>query len=449
VGNNGSLKKAALRGSTFELLGYGMTQALRLFSSLVLTRILFPEAFGLAALVAIFNQGLIMLSDVGVEQSVVHNERGDDPRFLNTAWVIHIVRGLILWLAACALAWPMAGIYEEPQLLYLLPVGALNVVIGGFASTSFFTLRRRLELGRLTWIDLISQVAGLAVSIPWALASPSIWAIVAGGLATAVVKTASSHLIDVGYRNKIEWDPHAKREIMNFGKWIFASSALSFVSLQSDRLLLGEFLGVAMLGIYSIAVMLTDSLATASNRITHGVMYPVFSRVQREEPWRMRNVYYKVRLALDGMSLLPIGVLAVLAHDVVELLYDDRYKEAGWMAQALCMRIALSCVLVPAETLLFSLGQTQYGLYRNIGRAVWILVGVPLGYYFWGIQGVVWATATSELPVLIILWIPLWRRGLLRLSREALAIVLLAAGVIIGLALDDLIAPLVTQFKHH
>lgn len=449
MGNNGSLKKAALRGSSFELLGYAMTQALRLISSLVLTRILFPEAFGLAALVAIFNQGLIMLSDVGVEQSVVQNERGDDPRFLNTAWVIHIVRGVILWLAACALAWPMAAVYDEPQLLYLLPVGALNVVIAGFASTSFFTLRRKLQLARLTWIDLISQVAGLAVSIPWALAWPSIWAIVAGGLATALVKTVASHLIDVGYRNKMEWDPSAKREIMNFGKWIFASSALSFVSLQSDRLLLGEFLGVAMLGIYSIAVMLTDSLATASNRITHGVFYPVFSQVQREEPWRMRDLYYKVRLALDGMSLLPIGVLAVLAHDVVELLYDDRYKEAGWMAQALCMRVALSCMLVPAETCLFSLGQTQYGLYRNIGRAVWVLLGVPLGYHFWGIQGVVWATATSELPVLIILWVPLWRRGLLRLSREALAIGLLAVGVMIGLALDSVVAPLVTQFKHH
>lgn len=449
MANNKSLKSAALRGSTFELIGYGATQILRLVSSLILTRVLFPEAFGLAALVAIFNQGLIMLSDVGVEQSVVQNPRGDDTRFLNTAWVIHIVRGLVLWLAACALAWPMAAVYEEPQLLWLLPVGALNVVIAGFASTSFFTLRRKLDLSRLTMIDLLSQVAGLAVSIPWALAQPTIWAIVAGGLASALVKTVASHMIDVGYRNRIEWDPTARRDIMNFGKWIFASSALSFVSLQSDRLLLGEFLGVAILGIYSIAVMLTDAVSAATSRITHGVVYPVLSQVQRDEPWRLRDVYYKVRLALDGMSLVPIGILAVLAHDVVEVMYDVRYHEAGWMAQALCLRIALSVVLVPAETCLFSLGQTQFGLYRNIGRAVWVLVGVPLGYHFWGIQGVVWATATSELPVLVILWIPLWRRGLLKLSREALAVGLLALGVLLGFAIDDLVAPLVSEFRRH
>ncbi len=447
MGNKKSLKERALRGSGYELIGYGATQILRLTSSLVLTRLLFPEAFGIAALIAIFNQGLVMLSDVGVEQSVIQNPRGDDTRFLNTAWVIHIVRGFILWIAACALAWPMAEVYDEPQLLYLLPFGALNALVHGFTSTSFFTLRRRLELSRLTWIDLASQIAGLAVSIPWALMSPSIWAIMAGGLVAAVVKAGASHLIDVGYRNRIEWDPAAKKEIITFGKWIFASSALSFVSLQSDRLLLGEFLGIALLGVYSIAVLLTDAVSSATTRVTHGVFYPVFSQVQREEPWRLRDVYYRVRLALDGIALVPIGILVILANDVVHLLYDERYWEAGWMAQALCMRIALNCVLVPAETCLFSLGLTQYSLYRNIGRAVWILAGVPLGWHFFGIAGVVWATATSELPVLVILWIPLWRRKLLRLSREALALVYLAAGLLVGLLLDELLTPAVAFLK--
>ena len=87
-----SLKSVAIRNSKVEVGGHAATQAIRLVSNLILSRLLFPEAFGLAALVSILIVGMAMLSDVGVEQSVIQNPRGDDIHFLNTAWVLHLVR---------------------------------------------------------------------------------------------------------------------------------------------------------------------------------------------------------------------------------------------------------------------------------------------------------------------------------------------------------------------
>jgi O-antigen/teichoic acid export membrane protein len=104
-----NLKKLAVRGSIYELAGFGASQVVRLFSNLILSRLLFPEAFGLAALIAIFNTGLVMLSDVGIEQSVVQNDRGDEESFLNTAWVLHITRGGLLWVLSCLLAFGKRG----------------------------------------------------------------------------------------------------------------------------------------------------------------------------------------------------------------------------------------------------------------------------------------------------------------------------------------------------
>ena len=58
------------RGSAFTALGYVASQVLRLAANLLLTRILFPEAFGLMALVSVFMVGLAMFSDVGIGPAI-------------------------------------------------------------------------------------------------------------------------------------------------------------------------------------------------------------------------------------------------------------------------------------------------------------------------------------------------------------------------------------------
>lgn len=86
LGNMSSLKKLAIRGMVWTVAGYGASQILRLGSNLILTRLLFPELFGLMTLVNIFITGLHLFSDIGVGPSIIQNKRGDDPVFLNTAW---------------------------------------------------------------------------------------------------------------------------------------------------------------------------------------------------------------------------------------------------------------------------------------------------------------------------------------------------------------------------
>lgn len=95
-----------LRGGSWMVIGYGGNQALRLAANLILTRLLFPEAFGLMTLVNVILVGLQMFSDFGLVPAISQNPRGDDPDFLDTAWTIQVIRGGGLWLMTCLLAWP-------------------------------------------------------------------------------------------------------------------------------------------------------------------------------------------------------------------------------------------------------------------------------------------------------------------------------------------------------
>ena len=66
-----SLFARALRGGALTAGSYAFTQALRLASNLILTRLLFPEAFGLMALVSVVLVGLAMFSDVGIGPAAI------------------------------------------------------------------------------------------------------------------------------------------------------------------------------------------------------------------------------------------------------------------------------------------------------------------------------------------------------------------------------------------
>ncbi len=422
----GNLRRRAVSGAAWSGAGYAASQALRLAGNLILTRWLFPEAFGLIALVQIFLQGLEMFSDMGVGPALVRDARGAEPRFANTAWSMQVTRGVALWLCALAAAAPLAWLYSEPLLAQLLPVAGLSAVLAGFAATDLFIASRRLNVRAVVLVEFGAQACGLTVMLASAWLHPCVWALVWGGLASSAAKTALSHLLVASQRNWFAWDREAAQALMGFGKWILASSAVYFVSLQLDRLLLGYFVAPALLGVYTVAVLLAELPVALNKRLTRQVLYPLLSAAHRERPQALAADFARGRRWLDVVFLPALGALMALAQPVVDLLYDPRYAAAGWMLSLLCLRTAMRCLLEPAETALVALGAPRYALWQHLVRLGWIAVALPLAWHEFGIHGLVTAAALSEIPVLPVLWSGLARHGLLRPVLECRAIALFA-----------------------
>src|ERR1017187_5882027 len=99
-----SLRQRVLNAGTWRLAGYAIGQTIRFGSNLLMTRLLVPEMFGVMAIASLFIAALAMFSDLGVKQSIIQSKRGADPTFLNTAWIIQILRGVVLWGAAVCIA---------------------------------------------------------------------------------------------------------------------------------------------------------------------------------------------------------------------------------------------------------------------------------------------------------------------------------------------------------
>lgn len=341
VRDNGLVARA-MRSSAWTVFGYGASQAIRLASNLALTRLLFPEAFGMMALVTVAMVGLQQFSDVGTGPAIMQNRRGDDPDFLDTAWTLQVIRGLCLWLGTCVLAVPVARFYGEPMLAQLLPAAGLSLLIGGFNPTRIETANRHLMLGRVTVLDLASQVVSTIAMVVLAWTTGSIWALVIGGVIGAVAKLAITHAFLPGQANRFRWEPAAAEELVHFGKWIFLSTVCGFVIAQGDRVILGKFLSLEMLGVYNIGYFLASFPVLLGFAVTGRILIPLYRESPTDgSPQNFRRLRL-MRIGLTGGIMAMLLALAFVGIALVELLYDPRFVAAGPVVVVIaCMQIPL------------------------------------------------------------------------------------------------------------
>ncbi len=401
-----SLKRRILSAGSWSLAGYTLSYPLRLASSLVMTRLLVPQMFGVMAIAMMVMTGLAMFSDLGLTQNIVQSKRGGDPAYLNTAWTIQIMRGLLLWLLALCISLlvfaanqvglaPKASVYADPYLPYVIAAVSGSAVISGFRSTKVSEASRHLSLGRITQIQLASQIVGLICMIGWTLIERSIWALVAGFICSSLVSTLLSHAWLPGVANRWHWDRSAFHEIIHFGKWMFLSSILGFFANNADSMLLGGYVDSATLGLYSIASTISGAVAQILNKLISDVSFSALSEVARERSLELKRSLYRFHVLTASFAYFCAGGLIVSGNTLIRLLYDRRYAPAGWMVEIL----AVGLLSVPFNLAIYALlARGMPKIFANLIaiRVAVILALIPLGFHFFGVLGALWAIVASN-----------------------------------------------------
>jgi O-antigen/teichoic acid export membrane protein len=378
-------------------VGFGASQLLRLASTLVLARrLLTPEAFGLVALVNVFLSGLALLSDLGIGTDVIQHKRGDEPAFINTAFIIQAGRGVLLWVAASALAYPFAHFYHRPEIRNLALVAAFSVLIQGLASGSVWKFTRHVQLGKITLLRVGAEAVGLVTSIVWAAISPTAWALVVGRAAAEGTFTIGTHLLDEGHVS-LQWDPVAAKDILAFGAGMFFSSATYFLAGESERLVVGKFVSLTVLGCFSLALSISAAATQVAQRILGQVFFPMISTSVRSGRERAATQFKKVRLLL----LIVSGALAVMfigaGNWIVMLLLGPKYVMAGWMLQLLGFRAALDLFTSATTQMLFALGTSRYAAFGNLAKLAFLAVGLTVSFSMFGFREALWVLAASPI----------------------------------------------------
>jgi O-antigen/teichoic acid export membrane protein len=433
-----------LNAGGWLVVGYGLNLTIRFGSNLLMTRLLVPEMFGVMSIAVIVLVGLAMFSDFGLKQCIVQSERGHDPAFLGTAWLIQALQGALLWLIALGISlavfvtdrigtFPQGSVYASPILPQVIAILSSGVLIAGLGSTKFHEASRRLMLGRVAQVEIMSQIVGLACMLTWVAFDRSIWALVSGAVSSAAARTCLSHVWLPGPVNLWRWDASAFREIIRFGKWMFLSSILGFLVNNGDRLLLGGLVDSHVLGLYAIAYLLFSVIEQVLGTIIGELVFPALSEIIRENRADLKARYYRFQLIIASLSYAISGITMGAGQAIVDLIYDRRYRQAGLLLEIL----AVGLLAIPwrsATLCLLALGKPQIMSYTVGVRLLTLCLAVPIGFHAFGLTGAVWGVVIAQLVCVPLIAAHMLRTDMFDVQKEVALLLIAPASLLVAKA---------------
>ncbi len=422
----------------------------RILSTIVLTRILAPEIFGVFAVVMMFIFILEQFSDIGVRSLILTKEDDLDDGFLRSCWTAQILRGILIFLVCALLAlglgvmqqsgyFPSDSSYAEAALPYAVAAIGGAAIIAGFASPAKYIYERDMKFRQISLETLIITVFTIVITISFALWLRNIWALVLGNLASALIVVTLSYVMFKGPQMRLNWSRSDFQLIMARGKWIISHSALGAIVSVADRLILGFAMSASSFGFYYIARQIVDLIGLFLNSV-HGQMgLQVFTALQQGgDAARFRTRYYRYRLMFDGLAMLAAGAFLTFAPTLVDIVYDDRYADVAGIIQIL----AIGLVLIGPGLL-----REAYSAQRrfremtmlSLVRAASIWIGLAVAIFGFGsVTAALFVVALHRIPETVVLlmkgrsesWVSLWSE--IRLTP------LVAVGAAIGWGLAEL-----------
>jgi O-antigen/teichoic acid export membrane protein len=396
-----SFGSRAKSGTLWLVAGFGLGQILRLLSNIALAAILFEEAFALMAIVTAVMMGIGMFSDFGLQANVVQNARGDEPDFVNTAWTLQVCRGVILFLVAAGIAWPLAEFYgaNDPKafdLLYLIPIVGLTALLEGFHSTKLMTAARHLKIKEVTFIELIVGPFHAIVMLALAWQMRSVYALAIASVLSTALRVFLGYRMLQGAPSRFCWDATAVRTIIHFGKWLFLSTLITFLAFQIDRLSLARLFSLAEVGVYSIAVSLALMVPTIVGKVQWSVLFPWYSRML-EGGMPFTIAFSRTRMAMMVFSTYLCTLLVSGAASFFELAYDYRYSLGSSLLPVLAFGAWFYCLENMYGSAFVASGRPKWTAMTNASKVVaFALLLVPIAIFDLDIVTAAYFLAGSE-----------------------------------------------------
>ncbi|MFT5688022.1 MAG: O-antigen/teichoic acid export membrane protein [Planctomycetota bacterium] len=379
-----SIRARVKRASLWTVAAMVGSNLLRLGSQVFLAHLLFREHFSTIAVMRVFLVGVEMLSEVGIRGSVVYHKRGNDPTFLNTAWTLQIMRGVFMWIACCALAWPASVFFDRPVLLFLLPIGGLEAINNGLLSVGMFTRQRGMNLRGPVFIEWSGLATSLTVSIVLAFLFRSVFALAIGPVVGGFVRTGLSHIVFSELKLRPHWEPEAAKALFRFGKWVFLGTCAAFVAQQFLTLFLGKFVFQAIHGVYDRAWIYAASASRPLTMLQNQVMIPLFAEQGRQDRKQLGSQVALVMGRFLPACLFICICCGLFAPAFFGWFFPLDYIDAGNMVRYISVVLWFMILQHVPRSAMLSIGNSRGVCLMMVTNALVTLWGVFVGYFFLG-----------------------------------------------------------------
>jgi PST family polysaccharide transporter len=257
-----------------------LSKALYLLGTLVLGRLLTPQDFGLVAIASVAVTTAMGATETGMTTAIVQSSDRDEAHY-DLAWTINVLRGVLVCVALLLAAPLIARLFDDPHAVPAIRLLALVPFIAAIASPRLADLIRELNFSKLAVIGIGTVIVELGVSISLA-ASLGGMAIILGKIAGATMLSGASYIV-APHRPRLRLRHPAGQRLIAFGRWMFAIALLAVTSDLVLKILISTRLGVASLGLFSLADKLAETPNQLANEAIGSVAMPLYSRLRTDQ----------------------------------------------------------------------------------------------------------------------------------------------------------------------
>lgn len=376
-------------------------RVLQILMLIILARVLAPRDFGLIGIALLSLSATKKFTNVGLNTALIQQVDENIDNYLNTTWCLEAGRGLLITVVLFVAAPYLSTLFSEPRATPLIQVIALSPLFYGLRNPGVVYFQKNLEFHKEFAYRTSSDVAQFVIGVGYALINPTVWALVFAFLASDVVRFMLSYVIH-DYRPWPAFDWSIAKELIDYGKWITASSIIYFIYSEGDDAFVGWFLSATALGFYQYAYRIADMPSTEVSEIIASVTFPAYSKLQ-EHPEQLRRALLET-LQTTAFTVVPLsfGIALVAPSFVPVVLGPD------WTPMIVTMQLLAGYGMLHALTRNFgslwkAIGRPDLMTKLGVLRILLIAIFIWPATARWGIEG----TALVVVGVFVFPMVPL------------------------------------------
>lgn len=392
----------AVKSVGYGIVSKAFTRGIGIVKISILARILTPSQFGLFGIGALILSLLETLTQSGIEVFLV-KEKNKLQDYINTAWVISIVRGIAIGMAIYAGSGLILRFFNEPKAEEILHLIAWVPIIKGFANPALIKFRRELEFGKEFSLRSALFFIESVVAIVATIITRSPVGIVYGILFGAIVEAIFSFVV-MRPRPGFEFSPSRFREIFKAGKWLNITGITGYIANEGDDFFVGRMLQTSALGlyqnVYKIAILPLTEIAQIASHVT----LPVYSKIEGDRK-RLRRAFLRSFVALSMPVVIFGSLIYFFSYEIVLILLGNQWLTAVPVLKILAMYGVVKSFVNISRPLLFAVNKENVVAKLTIVEMITLLIIIVPFINKYGLIGAAYASLASAIvtiPYLVI-----------------------------------------------
>lgn len=368
---------------------------------IILARLLSPRDFGLMGIALLTLSATKRFTQIGLKAALIQQKEKNVDKYLDTTLSLEAGRGILIFAILYTAAPYVASAFGEPRATLLIRVSAISPILYGFRNPGVVYFRKELSFHKEFIYQVSSNLVRFAVGVGYALISPTVWALVFSYMAADAAKVILSYVMHP-YRPWPSFDLGAARELIDYGKWITASSILNFFYSQGDDAFVGWFLSATSLGFYQYAYRIADMPSQEVSEVIANVTFPAYSRLQDDSAQLRDALVRSLRIVAFATYPMAFGI-ALVAPSFVPLVLGDQWTPMIGAMQLLAIYGLLHALTRNFGSIWKAIGRPDIIAKVSAVRVVCIAILIWPATAQWGIEG----TAATVVGVYIFPMLPL------------------------------------------